>query len=197
MPNLCKLGKVFLTVVEEEEYNYSNDITERAVEDGTNISDNAKSNLTTIRISGIITGKDSYPEETLTLLKVYCKLRTVLTYTGIQNFSNVIIESFNSNHNKELANGTFFDINLKQIKVVRKVSLAINTSKLNVPDIEKIKKQLEDQKQAEKDAKKSAKAKVKTQTKAKTKVKSKTTKGRQPKKKKQKQSALDKVLTKY
>lgn len=191
MPNLCKLGDVFLTVVEEEEYNYSNDVTERAMEDGSKITDHAKSNLITIKISGIITGTGAYPQEQLTKLRLYCLNRNVLKYVGIQSFSSVIIESFNNNHNKNIANGITFDMNLKEIRIVKKVSVAVNTGELNIPDIERLKQQIEDQKQAAKDVKTEAK---KT---AKAKLKKPTSAGKKGKTKQAKQTPLDKIIARY
>src|SRR3712207_1140119 len=116
MPNLCKLGDVFLTVVEEENYDYSNSITERAMEGGSKATDHATSNLIKIHLTGIITGKGVYPQEQLTKLRLYCLNRNVLRYTGIQNFSSVMIEGFGNTHNKEVADGITFDITLKEIR---------------------------------------------------------------------------------
>lgn len=183
MANLCKLGDVFLTVVEEEEYSYSNDITERAMEDGSKVTDHAKSNLITIHISGIIKGKGMYPQENLTKLRMYCLNRDVLKYTGIQNFGSVMIESFSNVH--DIKNGISFDMTLKEIRIVKKTSIAVNTGKLNIPDIERLKEQLEQQKQA------------KTSNKgATTKVKAKTNQGRKTKQpKKGKESKLNKILS--
>jgi len=182
MANLCKLGDVFLTVVEEEEYNYSNDITERAMEDGSKVTYHAKSNLITINISGIIKAKGIYPQEELTKLRMYCLNRDVLKYTGIQNFGSVMIESFSNVH--DIKNGISFDMTLKEIRIVKKTSIAVNTGKLNIPDIERLKEQLEQQKQA------------KTSNKgATTKVKAKTNQGRKTKQpKKGKESKLQKTL---
>lgn len=187
MPNLCKLGDVFLTLVEDEDYDYSNDITERAMEDGSKVTDHAKSNLITIKISGIITGKGAYPQEQLTKLRLYCLNRNVLQYVGIQSFSSVMIESFGNKHSKEVANGITFDINLKEIRVVKKTSISVNTGKLNIPDIEALKDQLEKQKETKRDSKTQAKTKLKTQTNA-------GKKGKQPK---QKKSVLQKIKEKY
>lgn len=164
MPNLCKLGDVFLTVVEEENYSYSNSITERPMEDGSKITDHAKSDLITIRISGILTGKTSYPQEDLTKLRLYCLNRNVLKYVGIQNFGSVMIESFGNNHSKEVANGISFDINLKEIRIAKKTTVNINTGKFSIPDIEALKNQLQANQSA-------ATAKVKQTTKAGTKAK--------------------------
>lgn len=153
MPNLAKLGDVFITVLEEESYEYSNDITERAMEDGSKITDHAKSNLIKIKISGIITGKGAYPQEKLTKLRMYCLNRTILKYIGMQSFSNVIIENFGNQHTTELADGIEFDITLKELRFAKRTAARINTSKLRIPDIEKLKDQLEEKKKAKEEAK--------------------------------------------
>ena len=179
MPNLCKLGDVFLTIVEEEEYNYSNDITERAMEDGSKVTDHAKSNLITINISGIIKGKGMYPQEELTKLRMYCLNRNVLKYIGVQKFGSCMIESFSNVH--DIKNGISFNITLKEIRIVKKTSIAVNTGKLNIPDIERLKEQLEEQKKSKQSAN--------------TKLKTKTNQGRKTKQpKKGKESKLQKIL---
>ena len=191
MEGLSKLGDVYLTVVEEETYNYSNSITEKAMEDGSKATDHATSNLITIHISGVMIGKGKYPQEDLTKLRMYCLNRNVLRYEGIQNFSSVMIESFGNKHGVEIANGITFDITLKEIRKVKKQNIAVNTGKLNIPDIEELKEQIKDKEQNKKDTKNEAKKQQKVA--AKTKLKKITNKGRQAKQPKQKKSILQKI----
>lgn len=175
MPNLSKLGDVYFTEVENENFTYSNDITDKPMEDGTVVQDNVKSNPTEINISGILTGKTAYPQAELTQLRMYALNGTVVAYKGVQGFSKCIIESFENDHSCDVANGITFNMTLKVCKFATKQIVNINVGGLTIPDIEALEDQLSAQKTASKAA---AKARVATSTnktkKSKT-VKSKNT----------------------
>lgn len=186
MPNLSKLGDIYFTEVESEDYNFSNDITSNAIEDGSNVADNVHSNPISIEISGILIGDTSYPDEDIETLENYALNSDLITYNGIKGFEKCIIENFDSKHSSDVANGITFDITLKIIKIVYKQTVAVNVGTLDIPDIEALKDQIE----ADKSAKKAAAKKA-----AGIRVNGMVSKGRQTKKKSS--SVLQKIVDKY
>ncbi|MCY6957899.1 phage baseplate protein [Clostridium brassicae] len=145
MPNICKLGDVFFTVVEEEKINYSNDVTTRNVEDGTTISDNVANKPVTISIDGIIFNNTGYPWEQITKLRRYCLDKNVLRYyANFGYYSSMVITSFENTHNKDVAEGITFNMTLQQVRIIEKQTISINTSRFTIPDIEALKKQNSD-----------------------------------------------------
>jgi hypothetical protein len=152
---LAKLGDIFLTVLKEEVIEYSNEITERPMEDGSVVTDHIRNNLIVININGLIFGKKAYPQEDLTKLRYYLINKNMLAYYGVQGFTKVAMEKFSNKHSSEVKYGIEFDITLKEIRFSRRTTTNINTAKLNIPDIERLKEQLEEKKQAKQEAKKS------------------------------------------
>ncbi|NFJ83965.1 hypothetical protein FDA84_14865 [Clostridium botulinum] len=169
MPNLCKLGDIYLTVVKEEQISFSNSITERNVEDGAIITDHAKKNMIGIQISGYIFDNKEYPEATINQLRRYSVNRTVLKYYGVNNWRSCIMENFDFSHSASIGNGIEFSIKLREIGIIQKTYVSINAGKLNIPNIEALKEQLEEKKQAKEEAKKA-------------KIEAKKNKGKQAKK---------------
>ncbi|WP_061306765.1 phage baseplate protein [Clostridium botulinum] len=153
MPNLCKLGDVYLTVVKEEQINFSNSITEKNVEDGATITDHARKNMIGIQISGYIFDNKEYPEATINQLRRYSVNRTILKYYGVNNWRSCIMESFDFKHSAEIGLGIEYTIQLKEVNIVNKTYVSINASKLSIPNIEALKEQLEAQKEAKEEAK--------------------------------------------
>jgi hypothetical protein len=196
MSNLSKLGDVYFTEVENEDYNYSNDITSNPVEDGSTVSDNVHSNPISIQISGILIGRTAYPQEKLIILRNYALNGDIISYNGIQGFEKCIIESFDNKHSVDVANGITFDITLKIISIASKQTINVNVTSLNIPDIEALKDQMSADKAADKAAAKAA---------AGVRVNGMISKGRQTKKKatatstkaKKSTSVLQKIIDKY
>ena len=149
---MSKLGEVYFTVVEEEDYTYSNDITDRPVEDGSIITDNVRNKPIEIKITGILTGKGAYPQQQLTMLRLYSLNGDILSYVGIQSFSRCVIENFENKHNAEVGNGITFDITLKEVKIAVRTEIHIAVTTLKIPDIEALQNQLEAQQSANKKA---------------------------------------------
>lgn len=195
MSNVCKLGDVFFTVVEEEKINYSNDVTTRNVEDGTTISDNVANKPVTINIDGVIFNNTGYPWEQITKLRRYCLDKNVLRYyANFGYYSSMVITSFENTHNKDIAEGITFNMTLQQLRIIEKQTISINTSRFTIPNIEALKNQIKESKSA---SKKSNSSKSTTTKKAKAKAKPKSNKGRQTKKTKAKKSVLDKIKNKF
>jgi len=149
---MSRLGEVYFTVVEEEDYTYSNDITDRPVEDGSIITDNVRNKPIEIKITGILTGKGAYPQQQLTMLRLYSLNGDILSYVGIQSFSRCVIENFENKHNSEVGNGITFDITLKEVKIAIRTEIHVGITTLKIPDIEALQDQLEAQQSANKKA---------------------------------------------
>ena len=128
-----RLGDVIFTINEGETINKSNIVTDYPVEDGVNISDNSDPNPVSISFFGIIQGNDS--EEKLNLLRQYSDNGEMLTYTGRNTFSNMVIESFDTTHDNTIKNGFIYSISLKQITVTSTAILLIDFTKVPRPKI--------------------------------------------------------------
>ena len=139
--DLSKLGAVYFTVVKEENWNYSNAVTDKPLEDGSTITDHAQSNPIKLSISGVITQSIGYPTEDIKKLQDYSLNNEVLTYIGTDTLANCIIESFDKKHTVDIANGIEFSLSLKEIRVANKQVANISVGSLSIPDIELLKAQ--------------------------------------------------------
>lgn len=184
MPNLCKFKDVYFTLVEKETYSYSNDITDKPVEDGSVVSDHIQNKPIKVSLSGIITGNGRYPQEQLDLLRKYLIQGVVDNYYGNQTLYNFAIESFDNEHTSEVGDGVTFSMTLKQIIAAKKEVVNILVSDIVVPDIEALKTQLSAQKSVDTAA-------------AKARISPITRKGRQAKTNKTSTSVLEKIQARY
>lgn len=184
MANLCRFKDVYFTVVEKETYTYSNEITDKPVEDDSVVSDHIQNKPITISLTGVIIGDGTYPQQQLDLLRRYCIQGVVDNYYGMQTLWNFAIVSFENEHTCEVANGVKFTMTLKQIIAARKEVVNILTSDISIPDIEALKDQLSAQRSANKAA---IRAKI---------IPPKRT-GKQTKAKKEKPSVLEKIKSRY
>ncbi len=139
---LTRFEQVAFTVVEEETYTYSNDVTTKPLEDNSVVSDHVQNKPIIIHITGIITGKGKYPQERLDLLRKYCIQGTVGQYYGIQTLWNFVITNLENKHTADVGNGCAFTMDLQQVLTARKEVVNILTSDITIPDIEALKSQL-------------------------------------------------------
>lgn len=109
------LGKVTFDVVENESVSETSDSTDHSVEQGQDVSDHVKHNPSTLTITGVFVKEDS-PQK-LQQLRKHRQDRDLLTYTGRNVFSNVVIISITRNHNASNKFGLSYDITLKQIRI--------------------------------------------------------------------------------
>lgn len=175
MPNLAKLGDVYITIVEEETYTYDSDVTENPMEDGSTMSDNMHPKPIEGKLTGIVFNADgSYPQDQLDTLRSYINNQVILSYVGVCYLPNCVLQNMENVHNATTGGGFTFTFTLKQIFMATKDWQHINVGYLNIPDIEALK----DQAQADEEAKKKA-----ARTAAGIKVNGMSTKGRQAKKK--------------
>lgn len=113
----ANLGGVDIFVTNED-LNLSNQITDKPVEEGANISDHINQDPLTINVS--FTVVEDAKEKAKQLRKLR-DAKEVYTYQGIDfSFENMGIDSLNIPRNKEIKDGFSTTMKLKQIKVIKK-----------------------------------------------------------------------------
>lgn len=130
----AKLNDVFIDVLQEEQVNFSNDVTTNPVEDSTYITDNIQGKPIEFSINGIIRDKVNIDK-----MRVYVNARKAVRYVGINNFGNAAILSYSETYNSEVSNGVTFNMSLRILKVAKKVAVEISLANLKLPDFAKIK----------------------------------------------------------
>lgn len=135
---LSKLGDVIFSVNTGEKVNLSNKITDKPVEDGTNISDNVSPNPLKMSFSGIVVGDDA--QDKLNLLRKYSNEGSILRYIARNDINNVVIESLSTTHDNKIRNGFKFDITLKKIRIAKQKTVNIDLSKIKIPNIKELSK---------------------------------------------------------
>lgn len=213
----CKLGDIYFNLVREETVNYENDVTEKPVEDGTSMIDHIDNKPITLSVTGAIFHRRVFPTYIIEGLREIATSKEIVEYIGAEYWGDVVVTNFSNTYNNTLKNGVEFTLTLQQVRIANKITTNINTGAFEIPDIEKLKEQIEDAKQAKKDAKreakqavkqaerdrkkaaeKAAKAKASAKKKAVAKAKKKTKKGTQAKKpKKAKMTKYQKIMSKY
>ncbi len=111
---MYKIGSVEVTITDES-ISKINEVTYRQVEDGS-ISDNVKSEPDSIHLTGVITSRSW---EKYNRLSDYHKNGSVISYHGKNNYTDVVIESFDVDFNAGLKDGFEFEMTLKQIRIAR------------------------------------------------------------------------------
>lgn len=162
MPNLAKLGDVYITIVEEETYTYDSDVTDNPMEDGSYMSDNMHVKPIEGKLTGIICNrKGTYPLDQVETLRNYINNQIILNYSGICYLPNCVLQNMENVHNAETGGGFTFTFTIKQVFIAEKVSVSVGVDSLSIPDIQALKDQLQADEAAQKAAaKKAANAKV-------------------------------------
>ena len=111
---MYKIGDVDVLIIEES-ISKINEVTYRQVEDG-NISDNVKAESDSIYLTGVVT---SQVQEKYIKLSDYHKKGDIINYSGKNHYTDVVIESFETDFNSGLGDGFEFSITLKQIRIAR------------------------------------------------------------------------------
>jgi hypothetical protein len=114
VPKLCRLGDVDFNVISDERPNISNEITERPVEDLGGVVDHINNLPLIFSIDGYVT---SNAFQKLQELRRYAREKILLSYVGRNVITRVAIESLDTQHNSNIANGFAFTITLKQIRI--------------------------------------------------------------------------------
>lgn len=199
---LVKLGDVYMTCTEEETVTYDSDVTENAMEDGSDVADHIQPKPTEIHITGVQLGLAGFPQDDLNKIISYHDNAETISYYGTTSFNNCVMTDFQQKQNVDVSNGYSFDITLKVINVVASQYTVINVGTLNIPDIEALKDQIEADKEAKKQsAKVAAGIRVYGATNkgrvGKRATATKKTKTKKPKKKKGSETVLQQIIDMY
>lgn len=124
---VATLGDVLLDTVEADNPSHNYEVTEKAVEEGENVSDHMKAQPATLSITGIVVGDDASTR--LERIKKYQADRELVTYTNRVIYSNMAVENIGTSHSRDIANGFSFDIQLKQVRIAASKEIQIT----NVP----------------------------------------------------------------
>jgi len=111
------LQDVLLDVVEADKPTRTFNVTNKAVEDGANISDHMKEQPTTLSISGLIAGSDAWTR--LSRIIRYQRDKQLITYTNRVVHSNMAITKIDTNHGADTANGVEFTIQMRRVRRAR------------------------------------------------------------------------------
>lgn len=117
------LGDIEFSVVEQDDISISTDITDKPVERGQDVSDHVKPKPDKLSIKGIIVGPDA--SKKWSKIKMYSKTGELLTYVNRVIYDNMVIESFNPVHGRDVANGYKFSMTLKQVRISKPDEIAI------------------------------------------------------------------------
>lgn len=134
--NATKIGEVIFTATTEESVSYENEITERPVEDLGYISDHVRQKPIKFSVSGVLVGEEAFAR--LMKLREYSKGKMTLSYYGRNAFSNVLIETLETGHNKETRNGFSFHMTCKIVQqAIKKEIIRSQTVDTQVKDVTK------------------------------------------------------------
>ncbi len=112
-----QLGDVYINNVYDEKPQRSVKTTDHPIEGGDNITDHTEREPDSMSISGVVVGLSA--ANRLNRLDQYMKNSELLTYVYRNLKKNVIIKSFESTHDAEVANGFKFSMTLKEIRVAK------------------------------------------------------------------------------
>ena len=100
--------------VQDESVDYALDITSHPVEKGINLSDHARRQPYSLKISGEIVGADA-PEKR-SQIETLLNTAALITYQGRNIKRNGIIESFSTGHPNNITGGCSFDMTIKEVR---------------------------------------------------------------------------------
>lgn len=123
MKKRAKLGDVEITVVESEKLRDSVSVTDNSVEKGQDVSDHVKQESTIMDLIGVFTGDDAAAK--IQQLRKYQKEGQLLSYIGRNMYDNMVLQTFERDHNKSIANGFYYNITLKQIRLATATEVEI------------------------------------------------------------------------
>lgn len=109
----AKLKDIVLDVTKEESPNYANNVTDRPVEDGTNITDHVRPRPTHLSLFGVISEE---AEDKFEKLKEYKEKGELLDFRGRNRFKNLVIETLHTDFDIDARDGYSFQIDLVQIR---------------------------------------------------------------------------------
>ena len=121
---MAKYGDLEFQVLDNEKVNHSNTVTDKPVENGTNVGDHIKNNSLKINATVLFSGRDiNKIYEDLLKMK---KSDEVYDYNGTFGlYKNMAIENFSTLKNAKYGNGFECTIAFKQIRVIETKTIEI------------------------------------------------------------------------
>lgn len=114
---MFKIGPVKIDSLKNENTTFSNEITSKAVEGGSDIADNIRHNPLQLTATCILAGEDA--DERYQLLKYLSNSDELVTYYGSLEpvLYNMAIQSVSNKRDVTFGNGFEFDITLVQVNI--------------------------------------------------------------------------------
>lgn len=109
------IGGVMIDVIDIETPEMNNEITDKPVENGSNVSDHIRQLPTVLQITGKVTGPNA--PATLSKLRRFRDRGTLVTFVHRNVFTSMGIENFNTDHEKTNRQGFNFNMTLKQVRI--------------------------------------------------------------------------------
>jgi hypothetical protein len=114
---MYKIGSVVINALKDESINFTNEVTSKAVEDGSEVADNINHKPLRLSATCVLSGEDA--DQRYQLLKRIANEDQLLTYYGHQEplLDNMAIESIGVKRDVSYGDGFEFSIDLVQVKV--------------------------------------------------------------------------------
>ncbi len=114
---MFRIGYVKIDSLKNEEVYFSNEVTSKAVEDGSDITDNIKHEPQKISVTCVVAGNDANIR--YSLLKMMSNQDSLVTYYGSLEpvLHNMAIESVSNKRDVTFGNGFEFDVSLVQVNI--------------------------------------------------------------------------------
>src|SRR6056297_1497600 len=133
---LVKINDIEFNIIEEEQYNYTNEVTEKSIEKQADITDHIKQNPLNIQIVGYFYNptksiglsyfadrEEINSADKMKQLLELNKNKEIITYEGIsKKVEDLVFESISEIRTSDFNNAIQLDIRLKQIKTVEQKS---------------------------------------------------------------------------
>ena len=124
---MAKLGNVELKIITEENKKYTNEVTEKPIENQQDIADHINHNPASLTFDFVVSG-DNAEEKCDELLRMR-ESDEVYTYFDVKElrlYKNMAITSLNITDNKNNKSGFFGSLSLKQVRIVEQQTSIIN-----------------------------------------------------------------------
>lgn len=116
---------------------YNNLITNKRVEDGSNIQDHIQTEPDFLEITGTLTGTRVDVSNNLITLRQMRFTGALITYSGKKTFPNAIIKNMTFTDPAPGSPAVVFNITLQTIRIVQSQTIEIDVNELTIPDLKR------------------------------------------------------------
>ena len=122
------IGDVMVNATPQENPNFSNQITDKPVEDGVSIADHVENEPATLDLECVFTdqGNITAAEKYEKLIKMRDEKELIEVVSGLQVYEDMVIENFSPIKDADIANGFRAEIILKQIRIVNQDTIEVD-----------------------------------------------------------------------